>query len=217
MGRAYGVIQPGEMRPFGVHGNYLTVRKSRELLEIELISESETLETHYIQQGSSLLNKRFSSIVVTNQGESASEIEIITGVGQHTPSQDGGRVEVNGGQVAIDTSAGSVPVTMDEGQLNFSISQLAFGDENTSLPRVIIPPNTSAQIAGVNNTRRYLRVTLPSDAAGNITMGGAAVSENSGGLLEIGITEYLQTQAALFAHNPNAEAVTVYAMEVNKL
>lgn len=105
-------------------------------------------------------------------------------------------------------------------EANFSVTTTATvenGNDNSHLPKVTLAAGSSAVLAAANGSRKYLRVALPSDAAGSITLGKSGVNAASGGLLEIGMVDYLETGGALWAHNDNAESVDVYVMEVNKL
>lgn len=103
---------------------------------------------------------------------------------------------------------------------NFSVTTTATvenGDDNQHLPRVTIGAGATQAVAVQNGSRKYLRVSLLSAASGYITMGKSGVSANSGGTLEPGMIDYIETQGALYIHNPNAAPVTVWLMEVNKL
>jgi len=91
------------------------------------------------------------------------------------------------------------------------------GNDNQHLPVVVIAAGASALIAAANSDRKTLRVSLPSSAAGFITIGKSGVAAATGGLLEPGITDYIDTQGALYGFNNNAVSVSVYSMEVNDL
>jgi hypothetical protein len=105
-------------------------------------------------------------------------------------------------------------------EANFDVTTTAtieHGNDNNHLPKVSIPAGQAAALAPANASRKELRVSLLSSAPGLITLGKNGVNANSGGALEPGMVDYITTEGALFAHNPNAEAVEVYVMEVNKL
>jgi|GEM_PF-5883210 len=207
MGRAVGTIQPGDEKPFNAGGHYLTVVKSKELLEIELVRDHSTIETHLVKQGTTLYEKNFSSIVVKNEGSSAADVIIVTGVGKYRPSQDGGRVE-------IDTTGGSVPVTMDESQLNLQVNQQTTGAINNGLASVTLATGETKKLCDVNPLRKYVKMNILglSDCE-YVTVGGELVDDSSGFALERGVVNSEETTAALWAHNPNDDVV-VWLMEV---
>lgn len=91
------------------------------------------------------------------------------------------------------------------------------GDDNQHLAKVNISAGVSAAVAAANGSRKYLRVSLLSDAVGYVTLGKSGVNASSGGTLEPGMVDYIETGGALYVHNPNASAVDVWVMEVNKL
>lgn len=91
------------------------------------------------------------------------------------------------------------------------------GNDNQHLAKVSVGPGVSAQIAGPNASRKSLRVSLLSDVVGYVTIGKSGVTATSGGTLEAGMVDYIDTTGALYAFNPNAVAVDVWSMEINKL
>ncbi|WP_018014109.1 hypothetical protein [Teredinibacter turnerae] len=210
MGKAVGTLAPGEERAFPVGGNYLQVIKTAQVLEIELVQNSYAYESHLLKQGAALHEKNFSSVVVRNEGNATTEIYISTGVGKFQPSQ-------NDAVVTVDTSQGSVPVTMDEGQLNLSINQQITGSTNTALPRVTVEPGASAKIcdADVSGNRKYVKYNILSSAdCEYVTIGGSSVDATSGYALERGMLAVDETTGELWAHNPGAVAVDIWSVEV---
>lgn len=91
------------------------------------------------------------------------------------------------------------------------------GDDNQHLTKVTVPAGLSAAVAVANSSRKSLRVSLLSGAAGFVLMGKSGVSATSGGSLEPGMVDYIDTRGALWVFNPNAVDVDVYVMEINKL
>lgn len=91
------------------------------------------------------------------------------------------------------------------------------GNDNNPIPRVNVPAGSSALLIAANVNRRALRVSLASDAVGFVTLGKSGVAAASGGLLEPGTTDYIETTGELRAFNNNASAVDVYIMEINKI
>lgn len=94
---------------------------------------------------------------------------------------------------------------------------IQIGNDNQHLPKVPVPANSAAQIAPANPLRKSLRVSLKSDAAGYVLLGKSGLTSGNGGSLEEGMVDYIETTGAMFAFNPNAVAVDVYVMEVNRI
>lgn len=209
MGKARGVIAAGVERPFSVSGNYLFVVASTEILEIELVRKSQTVETHFVKQGGGLYDKDFDSIVVKNEGASSSFVHIVTGQGKYSPSQSDSRV-------TVDTSAGSVPVTLDETQLNLQVNQQTTGATNNGLPKVTLLTGETKKLCNVNATRKYVKYNiLSSSDCEYVTVGGSLVDAASGYALERGMVGADETTGELWVHNPQTETAVVWAMEVS--
>lgn len=91
------------------------------------------------------------------------------------------------------------------------------GDDNPHLPKVTLAAGASAAIAPANGSRKFLRISLLSSAAGHVTLGKSGVNAASGGPIEPGMVDYMETRGVLWAFNPQAVPVDIYVMEVNKL
>lgn len=91
------------------------------------------------------------------------------------------------------------------------------GNDNQHLAKVTIVAGGSAQLALANSNRKFLRVSLLSTAVGHVLLGKSGILANQGGTLEEGMVDYIETTGVLFAFNPQATAVDVYVMEINKL
>lgn len=91
------------------------------------------------------------------------------------------------------------------------------GNDNQHLSKVTIAAGSSAKIADSNLDRKSLRVSLLSSAAGYVLLGKSGIAAAEGGSLEEGMVDYIETTGELWAFNPQAVAVDIYAMEVNKL
>ena len=91
------------------------------------------------------------------------------------------------------------------------------GNDNTHKPKVTIAAGQTALLCAANAARKEVRIALPSDAAGFINMGKLGVLADQGGLLEPGMVDYIATEGALYAHNPNADSVDVWVMEINRV
>lgn len=106
----------------------------------------------------------------------------------------------------------------NRGNINGAVNAIIeSGNDNANNPRVTINANSSAVLVAANINRKSLRVSLPSDAAGFVTIGKTGITATTGGLLEPGTTDYIDTTGELRAFNSNAVAVTVYVMEINKI
>lgn len=120
---------------------------------------------------------------------------------------------------AIDLEASALKIGLADNK-DFTVNTTATvenGNDNAHLPRITIAAGASGVLATANASREYLRVSLPSDAAGHITLGKSGVTAAAGGLLEPGSTDYMETEGVLYAFNDNADPVDVYVMEINRL
>lgn len=91
------------------------------------------------------------------------------------------------------------------------------GNDNADLPSIEIAAGSSVAVCIANTSRKYLRVSLLSDAAGYVLMGKNTVDAERGGPIEPGQTSFEETTGALWVHNPQGEPVRVWLMEVNKI
>lgn len=91
------------------------------------------------------------------------------------------------------------------------------GNDNQHLPKVSVAAGASVAICTANTDRKFLRIALLSDAAGYVIMGKSGVDATGGGTLEPGMIDYIETTGALWVFNPQAVAVDVWIMEVNKI
>ncbi len=84
----------------------------------------------------------------------------------------------------------------------------------TNVGEVTVPAGSNALlIAGAAvDTARTLRLSIKSDEAGGVYLGAAGIANGQGGWLEVGATDYVDCEAALYAYNPNAEAVVVQVL-----
>lgn len=119
--------------------------------------------------------------------------------------------------VAIEVTARPLVKTS---QNNFNVTTTAtveVGDDNAHLPKVAVAAGATVAVCTANAARKYLRVTLLSDAAGYVLMGKSGVNGSSGGPIEPGQTSFEDTTGALWVHNPQSVSVDVWLMEVSKL
>ena len=207
MGKVIDTLQPGQEKPYPAGGNYLTVVKSLELLEIDLINRSDSVESHVIKSGT-LHDKKFDSIVVKNLGASAVNITIVTGVGKITQSQDEA-------VVTVDTSGGSVPVTLDEAQLNVTISQ-NFVSDVVNNPGDVLAGAAATLAIAANANRKEVEICLPSDATNPVRIGNASVTASSGSILEPGTSKVFGCEAALYVIRTASPDETVTVLELER-
>lgn len=97
-------------------------------------------------------------------------------------------------------------------------AQFGVPDQANGIASVAVPATGSAVIAAANANRLALRLALASDAAGAVLLSGAGQpAAGVGGLLEPGMVDYVPITADVSAYNPNATAITVYVLELNKV
>lgn len=119
---------------------------------------------------------------------------------------------------SVSLTSSDTPQDDNRNAVSLTVSAtVAGGNDNQHLGRVLIPAGLSAKIADSNANRKTLRVNLASDEPSFITLGKSGVSGGSGGLLEQGMVDYLETQGELWGYNPSASNVFIYVMEINKL
>ena len=90
-------------------------------------------------------------------------------------------------------------------------------NNNKALAEVSVGAGLTVQIAAANANRKELRVSIKSNQVGGVYLGGATAAAGVGGFLEEGVTDYIETEGALYAHNPNASAVIVNMMDLERL
>lgn len=91
------------------------------------------------------------------------------------------------------------------------------GNDNQHLPKVSVAAGASVAVCVSNTSRKYLRLSLLSDAAGYVLLGKSGVSSSSGGTIEPGMIDYIETTGELWVFNPQSVAVDVWVMEVNRI
>lgn len=206
MSRVVDTLQAGQERAYQIGGNYLNVIKSGQLLEIELVRHSNVFENHFLKQGAGIYKKDFNSIVVRNAGDEEASIVLVSGAGSYSPSQSDSTVRV-------DTSEGSVPVTLDEDQLALAVNQQLTGENLVGLAKVTIAAGAVGALAAANPLRKYLRINVLSSAETEFILIGG-VDSNTGGALERGMVGCEEIRGAVSAFNPSAFPVDVYLLEV---
>lgn len=90
-------------------------------------------------------------------------------------------------------------------------------DTATHLPRVKLLPGVATLIAAADATRKELRLNIDSEQPGGVFLGKAGILANQGGFMDVGVTEYLSTEGALYAFNPNATDVYVSVLSMERV
>ena len=110
---------------------------------------------------------------------------------------------------------GSMSVVNDV-KVNGEVDALS-ANENNHLPAVEIAAGETALLATAKVGRKSLRLSIKVDEVGGVYLGKQGVSAGHGGYLDVGMVDYIDTQGALYAQNPNDTAVTIQVLELNRL
>ena len=88
----------------------------------------------------------------------------------------------------------------------------------TPKAEVSIGAGATVQVAGVDATRRALRIGVKSTEAGGVYFGDSATGATTeGGYIEQGGADYVEITGAVSVYNPNASAVVVNLLELKKV
>lgn len=90
-------------------------------------------------------------------------------------------------------------------------------NSNSALPQVTIAAGQTVEIAPANAARKELRIQVKSDQVGGVNIGDANVNATKGGFVEVGMVDYVASEAAMYAHNPNAASVTVNVLDLSRV
>jgi len=84
----------------------------------------------------------------------------------------------------------------------------------TNVGERTIPAGSNALIiaAAAADTSRTLRLSIKSEEAGGVYLGAAGIAGGQGGYLDVGMVDYVDCEAALYAYNPNSEDVVVQVL-----
>lgn len=127
---------------------------------------------------------------VTIRSTVAQNVTVSIGLGE---SYDRGVTEI--GDVQVDTSVADILTAFDD---------------------VVIAANNNAQLLPASIGQREIRITVPEDALFPIRIGPQSISANKGGLIYAGVTEYITTNAAVYAFNTdpdNPVSVSILRLE----
>jgi hypothetical protein len=92
-------------------------------------------------------------------------------------------------------------------------------NQHVAAPRKSCTAGARTQLAIASINRKFLRITVPSDAAGPLYVGDVAVSAaNHGGFIEPGMTDYFPSEVAVYAWNPHATTdVLAYVLPLERV
>lgn len=84
----------------------------------------------------------------------------------------------------------------------------------TNVAEVTVPAGSNALLiaAAAADTARTLRLSIKSDEAGGVYLGASGIAAGQGGYLDIGMVDYVDCEAELYAYNPNGEGVVVQVL-----
>lgn len=90
---------------------------------------------------------------------------------------------------------------------------------NLQQPTVTVPAGGSIKLADADSARKALRVAIASSEPDGVFMGDADVEADAdtGGWIEPGMVDYLETEAEIWAYNPGAADVDVYVLALRRV
>lgn len=122
--------------------------------------------------------------------------------------------------------AQTVVLSLGVGQETDSRASVNAVINTTISPSNIITPKALISIAGgasvmlvaANANRKELRIGVKSSEANGVYIGNASVGAVSpGGYIEAGVTDYIQTESAVYAYNPGAVSVDVNVLDMERI
>ncbi len=96
-------------------------------------------------------------------------------------------------------------------------STIEHANVNSHLPLITLTAGVATLIAAADVTRKELRLNIDANQPGGVFLGKAGILANQGGFIDVGTTEYIQTQGALYAFNPNATDVKISALSLERV
>ena len=174
-----------------VSGRYLTIKSA----DAELIDSGVGIESVHVGQaetydlGANFTNKEI-HIQNASTGSNAFKMEV---------TQQELR-KANENQLTVNTSA-----------------TVEIANRTTPKAAVSVAAGATVAIVPANTSRKAVRVSIPSAEAGGLWLGNAAVVVDNGGFLEEGVTDYIATEDVIWAHNPNASAVKINMLELERV
>jgi len=145
-------------------------------------------------------------------------VHIKVGQGRFYPRMDAAGLVVDRIKEGINVVAtatvenGNVSVDNDV-KVNGEVSIVAAGI-NTHKPRVECLPGVATLIVSAG-TRKSNRINIRSDQLGGVSLGGSdSVNNGSGGFLDAGMVDYMDTSGELWAFNDGSVSVFVDVLEL---
>jgi len=132
------------------------------------------------------------------------------------------KIEVGAAKNNIKAIEDIVTVQMDRDVNIGAVNQdgdwhLSSSNKNTHLPVVTCLANQATLIAAADVNRKELRLNIDNEQLGGLFLGGVGIQANQGGFLDVGITEYMPTEGALYAFNNNAESIDISVMSLERV
>lgn len=91
-------------------------------------------------------------------------------------------------------------------------------NQNVPLAEVSVGAGLTVMLAAADATRQALRVGVKSSEANGVYIGDATVGAAiQGGYVEEGSADYVASEAAIYAYNPGAGAITVNLLKMNRV
>lgn len=84
-------------------------------------------------------------------------------------------------------------------------------------PAVSVAATSSAQLVTSNGNRIELEIAVSSDEIGGVWVGGSTIANQRGVLIEPGMSRVYSSDSEWWAYNPNASAVLVQVLELERL
>lgn len=174
-----------------VSGRYVTVKSAA----AELIISGVGIESVHVGQAETYdLGANFASKEIQIQNSSAGSNAFKMEVTQQELRK------ANENQLTVNTSA-----------------TVSIANRTTPKAAISLAAGATVVIMAANASRKAVRVSIPSAETGGLWLGNAAVAVDNGGFLEEGVTDYISTEDVIWAHNPNASAVKVNMLELERI
>lgn len=94
---------------------------------------------------------------------------------------------------------------------------IEIANNNQALDAVVIAAGERKLIVAANTARKELRLQVASDQPSGVFYGDITVNSGRGGLVEVGMVDYVATQGAVYGFNAGTESVTVYALDLSRI
>ncbi|CAA0081353.1 Uncharacterised protein [Zhongshania aliphaticivorans] len=121
----------------------------------------------------------------------------------------------NGVAVDYEIEATNEEIRVGSQSVNVNTTSIIQGANSvTNIGEVTVPAGSNQILiaAAGASTSRTLRLSIKSDEAGGVYLGAASIAAGQGGYLDIGMVDYVDCEAALYAFNPNGDDVVVQVL-----